>query len=379
MYSKYVDRNLLTDSIKWNSAAIFVRIKTKARPSSLIPYNWAFACSISCVCVLPSLSALVTIPFSADVTGSGELKFVKFLPHSGHPFAESLKKKSTAMLLNVNPLAAVTESNCFHPNGSPSPWSSRCDQNCAILHLLRHVSKLIYKLLPSFTNTLNYVTLQIIIAYYRNKQLYPASSFTDPFCTSWPSWSVITGCSKTIQTMIQLHFQNICHYNTISPNSHLKISDSLSFFIISAASNVLALFSSNSFSFSWHLKWYIVSSSASNIAYGEQEIHNSGQFMHKWFLVAGLMYIKSGGYMLSIIYSILSVKDNHELVCSLHKYTQNFGWKTFNLLHEVQKCLERSRQSWEDYIKMDCKERELNGVHWFPMVQDRVRLARLTG
>jgi hypothetical protein len=101
--------------------------------------------------------------------------------------------------------------------------------------------------------------------------------------------------------------------------------------------------------------------------------------MHKWFLVAGLMYIKSGGYMLSIIYSILSVKDNHELVCSLHKYTQNFGWKTFNLLHEVQKCLERSRQSWEDYIKMDCKERELNGVHWFPMVQDRVRLARLTG
>lgn len=164
--------------------------------------------------------------------------------------------------------------------------------------------------------------------------------------------------------MIELNLQNICHCNTISRNSHLKISDSLSFFIISAASNVLALFSSNSFSFSWHLKWYIVSSSASNIAFGEQEIHNSGQFMHKWFLVARLMYIKSGGYMVSIIYSILPVKDNCELVCSLHKYTQNFGWKTFNLLPKVQKCLERSRQRWEDNIEMDCKERELNGFLW---------------
>lgn len=128
------------------------------------PYNWASACSISCVSVLPSLSALVTIPFSADVSESGELKFVKFLPQSGHPFAEFLKQKSTAMLLNVNPLAAVTESNYFHPSGSPSPWSSRCDQNSAILHLLRHISKLIHKLLPSFRNTLNYVTSQIITA-----------------------------------------------------------------------------------------------------------------------------------------------------------------------------------------------------------------------
>jgi hypothetical protein len=76
---------------------------------------------MSCVCVLPSLSTLVTIPFSADVSESGELKSVKFLPHSGHPFAESLKQKSKAMLLNVNPLAAVTESNCFHPSGSPLP------------------------------------------------------------------------------------------------------------------------------------------------------------------------------------------------------------------------------------------------------------------
>jgi len=114
--------------------------------------------------------------------------------------------------------------------------------------------------------------------------------------------------------MIELHFQNINHYNTIGPYIHLKISDSLSFFIISAASNVLALFSSNSFSFSWHLKWYIVSSSASNIACGEQKIHNSWQFMREQFLVAGLMFIKSGGYMLSLIYSIWPVKDNHEWV-----------------------------------------------------------------
>jgi len=68
--------------------------------------------------VLPSLSALVTNPFSADVSQSGELKSVKFLPHSGQPFTESLKPKCTAMLLNVNPLAAVTESNWFHPCGS---------------------------------------------------------------------------------------------------------------------------------------------------------------------------------------------------------------------------------------------------------------------
>ena len=114
--------------------------------------------------------------------------------------------------------------------------------------------------------------------------------------------------------MIELHFQNINHYNTIGPYIHLKISDSLSFFIISAASNVLALFSSNSFSFSWHLKWYIVSSSASNIACGEQKIHNSWQFMREQFLVAGLMFIKSGGYMLSLIYSIWPVKDKHEWV-----------------------------------------------------------------
>jgi len=172
-------------------------------------------------------------------------------------------------------------------------------------------------------------------------------------------------CSKILQIMIELHFQNTDHYNTISPYIHLKISDSLSFFITSAASDVLALFSSNSFSFSWHLKWYIVSSSASNIACGEQKIHNSGQFMHEQFLVAGLKYIESGGYMLSIIYSILSVKDNHEWVCSLHKYIQNFGWKTFNLLQKVLKSLGRSRQRWKYNIRMDCKERGLNSVHWF--------------
>ena len=169
-------------------------------------------------------------------------------------------------------------------------------------------------------------------------------------------------CSKILQIMIELHFQNTDHYNTISPYIHLKISDSLSFFITSAASDVLALFSSNSFSFSWHLKWYIVSSSASNIACGEQKIHNSGQFMHEQFLVAGLKYIESGGYMLSIIYSILSVK---EWVCSLHNYIQNFGWKTFNLLQKVLKSLGRSRQRWKYNIRMDGKERGLNGVHWF--------------
>lgn len=177
--------------------------------------------------------------------------------------------------------------------------------------------------------------------------------------------------------MIELHFQNINHYNIIDPHIHLKISDSLSFFIISAASNVFALFSSNSFSFSSHLKWYIVSSSASNIACGKQKIHNSGQFMHEQFPVAGLMYIKSGGYMLSIIYSVLSVKDNHEWICCLHKYVQNFSWKTFNLLQEVLKSLRRSRQRWEYNIRMDCKERGLNGVHWFHMAQDTVKMARL--
>ena len=184
-------------------------------------------------------------------------------------------------------------------------------------------------------------------------------------------------CSKILQIMIELHFENINHYNTIGLYIHLKISDSFSFFITSAASNVLALFSFNSFSFSWHLKWYIVCSSASNIACGEQKIHNSGQFMHERFLVAGLMYIHFGGYMLSIIYSILSVKDNHEWVCSLHKYIQNFGWKTFSLLQEVLKSLIRSRQRWEYNIRMDCKERGLNGVDWFHMAQDRVKMARL--
>lgn len=71
--------------------------------------------------MLPSLSALVMIPFSTDVSESGELKSVKFLPHPGHPFTESLKPKSTAILLNVNPFAAVTESKPFHPSGSPVP------------------------------------------------------------------------------------------------------------------------------------------------------------------------------------------------------------------------------------------------------------------
>lgn len=126
-------------------------------------------------------------------------------------------------------------------------------------------------------------------------------------------------CFKILQIMIELHFQNINHYNTINPYIHLKISNSLSFFIISAASNVLALFSSNSFSFSWHLKLYTVPSNASNIACGEQKIHNSGQFMHERFLVDGLMYIKSRGYKLCNIYSILSVKSNSEWICSLHK------------------------------------------------------------
>jgi hypothetical protein len=99
--------------------------------------------------------------------------------------------------------------------------------------------------------------------------------------------------------------------------------------------------------------------------------------MHEKFLVAGLMYIKSRDYMLCIIYSVLSVKNNHEWVCSLHKYIQNFGWKTFSSLQEVLKSLGRSRQRWEYNISMDCKERGLNGVHWFHMPQDRVKIVRL--
>jgi hypothetical protein len=58
--------------------------------------------------VLPPLSASLTIPFKADVSETGELKFVKFLPHSGHPFEQSLKQKTTEVLLNVNPFTAVT-------------------------------------------------------------------------------------------------------------------------------------------------------------------------------------------------------------------------------------------------------------------------------
>jgi len=57
-------------------------------------------------------------------------------------------------------------------------------------------------------------------------------------------------CSKILQIMIELHFENINHYNKIGLYFHLKISDSFSFFITYAASNVLALFSFNSFSFS---------------------------------------------------------------------------------------------------------------------------------
>lgn len=91
--------------------------------------------------------------------------------------------------------------------------------------------------------------------------------------------------------------------------------------------------------------------------------------MHEWFLVAELMYIKSGGYMLNIVYSVLSVKDNHEGVCSLHKYAQNLGWKTFNLLQEVY-------GRWEYNIGMDCKDRGLN-VCWFHMAQDWVKMAKL--
>jgi len=215
-----------------------------------------------------------------------------------------------------------------------------------------------HKLSQHFTEITSCIQHLFLLAHFTHHDLHDQS---------------LQKCFKILHIMTELHFQNINHYNTISPYIHLKILDSLSF----SASNVLDLFSSNSFSFSWHLKWCIVSSSASNIACGEQKIYNSGQFMHERFLVAGLMYIKSRGYMLCIIYSILSVKNNHEWVCSLHKYIQNSGWKTFNLLQEVLKSLRRSRQRWEYNIRMECKERGLNGVHWFHLAQDRVKMARL--
>jgi hypothetical protein len=47
------------------------------------------------------------------------------------------------------------------------------------------------------------------------------------------------------------------------------------------------------------------------------------------------------------------------------------------LFQEVLQFLGRSRQRWEYNIRMDCKERGLNGMQWFHMAQDRVKMARL--
>jgi hypothetical protein len=58
--------------------------------------------------------------------------------------------------------------------------------------------------------------------------------------------------------------------------------------------------------------------------------------------------------------------------CSPHgrdeKYIQNFGWKA-----ELKRPLGRQKRRWEDNIKMDLRETELNGVNWIHLAEDRDR------